>query len=80
MPLEYEFKFIESSDGIILFSGTIKLKEITQEFILPFDQIPKGYKTLCRFEFVDMDIPKQIFSLPIINNWHESNQHLYFGV
>ncbi|MFT4155700.1 hypothetical protein [Parafilimonas sp.] len=78
IPIGYEFNFIENSDWTVLFSGTIRLKEITQEFMLPYDQIPKGHKSICKFEFINTNVPKLLLDLPTISDWYESSQYLYF--
>lgn len=56
-----------------------KLKDISQEFGIPFDSVPKGYKTICNFKFSGINIPKMIMELPIINDWYESNESLIFS-
>ncbi len=51
----------------------LKLVDVTQQFGLPFDKVPEGHKTICKFCCLDNKTPKIIGEIPIVNNWYESN-------
>lgn len=76
IPIGHIFNNIEDVQNKRLFSGAIMLKTVSQEFALQFDLIPKGYKTICKFEFLESNIPEAINNLPVLYGWHESNTTL----
>jgi hypothetical protein len=47
------------------------LEEVTQQFARPFDHIPAGWKTICKFKFSG-GIPLLITSLPVVDDWFDS--------
>ena len=69
IPLGYGFSRIEDVDGQVVFKGLVVLKKLTQQFVLPFDALPKGWKTICKFELAGKWVPKAIRSLPAASYW-----------
>jgi hypothetical protein len=67
----YLFNNIRVNENII--ACPLLLKSISQEYMLPFESIPIGWKTVCKFEILEADNIKLINSLPEINEWSESN-------
>ena len=51
-----------------------ELEEVTQEFGRPFDHIPSGWKTICKFKFTN-EIPLLIQSLPKIDDWSDKKSN-----
>ncbi|NIG55727.1 hypothetical protein [Chitinophaga sp. Cy-1792] len=56
----------------------IILKEISQQFFKPFDEIPHGWKTVCKFEFPDGIIPSAVMELPALDGWGYEKHFLIF--
>ena len=52
IPVGYCFTRVVKSDNTIL-NCKVLLKKVSQQFLKPFDEIPHGWKTICKFEFVD---------------------------
>lgn len=78
IPLGYTFNRIEDlKNGNKVYSKII-LKGVSQEFGISFDLIPKGYKTICNFQFIESDVPEIIDNLPLIADWYESENILLF--
>ncbi len=69
IPIGYGFNRIEDLEGKVVFKGLIVLKKVTQQFVLPFDALPKGWKTICKFEFADQLVPEVIRRLPAASYW-----------
>lgn len=77
IPIGYSFDEIVSESGVRTVSGKIKLIGVTQQMQVAFDEVPKGWKTICRFVFLD-GIPDIISDLPLLKNWEHTDQYLYF--
>jgi len=69
IPIGYVFNGIEDINGDLVFRGAIVLKKVTQQFVLPFDSLPQGWKSICKFEFLQNDIPEIVRSLPATSYW-----------
>ncbi len=69
IPLGYVFGSIEDLNGQVVFTGDIILKKVTQQFVLSFDSVPQGWKTICKFEFVEQRIPEMVRTLPAASFW-----------
>jgi len=52
-----------------------KIIAVTQEFGIPLDVIPQGWKTICIVEF-PQGIPDIIKNLPVINAWGENKDYV----
>jgi hypothetical protein len=78
VPVGYQFEKIENNDGSLIMHTPIILKKVTQQFSLIFDEIPHGFKTICRFEFTEGKIPDSILKLPVIQDWYDSKTYLKF--
>ena len=76
--MEHTFTCIETDKGEIAYNGQMVLKKVTQQWAKPFDSIPRGYKTICTFEFKENDVPEVIKRLPTITDWYDSKQYLFF--
>lgn len=80
IPIGFCFSSILNDNNQQVYKGKIILCKVSQEFALNFDLIPKGYKTICTFEFTDVKTPSIINKLPKLNDWYGSNCYLYFTV
>ena len=79
IPTGHIFNEIISTDTTTdNYKSRIKLKKVSQEFGIEYDQIPKGHKTICQFEFLDGSIPDIIYQLPTIDGWFQSDKSLIF--
>ncbi|MET6997055.1 hypothetical protein [Chitinophaga defluvii] len=79
IPIGHCFTHIktdEDSEGI---NCRVVLKNVTQQFFLPLDEIPHGWKTVCKFEFIEGIIPKEVQQLPVLNGWTQSDSYLLFA-
>jgi hypothetical protein len=82
---EYDFSINFTFNTIV---NPYTLSEVTQQKILlkkvarepgkPLASIPKGFKTICKFEFIQPPIPDLVYNLSHIDNWYDSNNFLYF--
>lgn len=72
IPVDQTFNYIENTQGKKVYSDPFTLVNISQEFGLPFDIIPRGYKTICKFSFIGK-IPPAIKEIPTIKTWHEAS-------
>ncbi|WP_429047370.1 hypothetical protein [Chitinophaga sp. W3I9] len=59
IPVGYCFTEVVRSDNTIL-NCKVLLVNISQQFFKPFDEIPHGWKTISKFEFVDGVIPDEV--------------------
>jgi len=67
----FENIWINKTENVIKCS--LVLKSISQEYMLPLESIPIGWKTICRFNVLDKEQIKLFQALPEINEWSESN-------
>ena len=79
IPQGHKFSQILNVNNEILYSANFILEGITQEFFKPFDHIPRGFKTICKFKFIDSAVPMAVKSLPIIRNWYDHQSYLIFA-
>eukprot|EP01012_Entosiphon_sulcatum_P063630 TRINITY_DN91335_c0_g1_i1.p1 TRINITY_DN91335_c0_g1~~TRINITY_DN91335_c0_g1_i1.p1 ORF type:complete len:117 (+),score=6.10 TRINITY_DN91335_c0_g1_i1:17-367(+) len=63
IPIGTVFNFAENMNGYVLYEGKIVLTGITQQFYRPFDGIPKGWKTICKFKLA-AEISSLLLHLP----------------
>lgn len=77
IKIEHIFTIIEDNKGNMQAPTNMKLKIITQEILKPLDYIPKGFKTICLFEYINGNIPDCINNLPVIEDWYQSDFSLY---
>jgi hypothetical protein len=78
VPIEYIFTEIIDPDANKKYNGKIVLKSVSQDFLLKFDLIPMGHKTICKFKIEDQSLFNFINKLPKIDHWQESNKFLIF--
>ncbi len=78
IPIGHIFDQLEDLRNGAKMSIKAKLNGVSQEFGLAFDSVPKGYKTICNFEFLNSSIPEVVNTLPRINNWYDSDNLLIF--
>lgn len=73
IPIDYKFTSVENMEGkIILINGMI-LKNVSQEYIMSFDLIPLGWRTICKFQLLEKSSGKLLDQLPTIKHWSESS-------
>ncbi|WP_293304156.1 hypothetical protein [Pedobacter sp. UBA5917] len=70
IPIGTVFNFVENMNGYVLIEGKITLIGVTQQFFKPFDAIPKGWKTICKFKF-DMETSSLLTHLPQSPSWYQ---------
>lgn len=73
IPIGHNFKTIENMKGETIFISDIILKKVSQQFILPFDFVPHGWETICKFQLLEKSIEKLLEQLPTIKDWSESS-------
>ncbi|PSL18255.1 hypothetical protein [Chitinophaga ginsengisoli] len=79
ISVDYVFtEIIDEQKGEVIPGCHIILKNVSQQFFKPFDSIPHGWKTVCKFEFVNNNIPSVIYELPEVKGWDEIGRHLFF--
>jgi len=55
----------------VLYTGTVMLTKITQQFDRPVDAIPTGWRTVCSFTF-EGPVPDVLYKyLPVVQSWSE---------
>ena len=69
------FKGILDYSDIAINETILLLKKVTQQWAKPYDSIPCGHKTICKFEFKN-GIPEVIRNLPVISTWYASTQYI----
>ena len=77
IPVGYGFSQIITKGNTIL-SCKVLLKGVSQQFLKPFDEIPYGWKTISKFEFVNGIIPDEIQMLPLLDDWIYTEKYLVF--
>jgi len=76
IPIGHCFQSVREPDKQSPFYCNIILKKISEEFGISLELIPKGYKTICKFKFIDKNIPEIIKNIPEIIDWYESGTKL----
>ncbi|MFB6456947.1 hypothetical protein ACE38W_16870 [Chitinophaga sp. Hz27] len=71
-------RFSEISHKGVTYKCNMVLKAVSQQFFKPFDEIPYGWKTICKFEFSDGEIPDDVKKLPALDGWAYVNENLVF--
>lgn len=59
-------------DKKTLAAGQITLREVSQNYLKRFDCIPKGHKTVCRFE-LEETMMSIVMQLPVIDGWDDKH-------
>lgn len=79
IPVNYLFtKILDAQKGESVFDCQITLKSVSQQLLKPFDSIPLGWKTVCKFEVVNDRIPHVINDLPEVKGWTSFDRYLFF--
>lgn len=78
IPLGRNFRVLIGKDGQKLAVNAI-LEGVTQQLWVLSDEIPHGWKTICRFSFLG-GVPGEIESLPTIGGWYESKTYVWLCV
>lgn len=78
IPIGYKFKKIYNSNKKCIYNGEIILDKVTQNHALPFELVPYGYKTICKFIFPESEIPVDLFKYEAIRDWYESKATIIF--
>lgn len=63
IEIGYEFTKITTSDNPTVFSSRIELIKVSQQWSLPFEYIPRGHWTICKFKFHER-FPESVLRLP----------------
>lgn len=75
IPVGSEFLyFIELNEDETIISIAAKIRLVTQEYLLPFDYIPKGHKTLCSISFDKAGFEQVTSSVPVVDSWQDSEK------
>jgi hypothetical protein len=77
IPVGHCFTEIVKQDGSV-FSCKIILRNVSQQLFFPLEEIPHGWKTVCKFEFIEGRIPYEVQELPILAGWTHSDMYLIF--
>lgn len=78
--LNYNFQKISTHEGNTIYNGRYILKKVTQDFLIEYDSIPKGHKSICKFQFVDKDGFDLIKStIPEISDRDNSDSYFIFS-
>ncbi|MGF6848149.1 hypothetical protein QFZ51_003384 [Chitinophaga sp. W3I9] len=64
-------------NGDDISSEKIVLEKVSQGYIMPFDMIPRGHKTICKFSLSGSSMETLRSILPIINDWYESDLYVF---
>lgn len=75
----YTFSYILDNKMNLLYNRSFRLEFISQQLLKPMEYIPKGWKTLCLFHFMDGEAPEVIYKLPLVEGWYQAEQFLYFS-
>lgn len=68
---EYVFDGVKHS----LARNPAKLIDITQQFSTPLDTVPRGWKTVCVFGFLN-EVPEVFRALPSVDTWYASESEI----
>ena len=68
IPLEAKFTRVFCKNIENVFTINSVLTGATQQYGKPFDLIPHGWKTICKFSFSG-ELPRLISDLPVIDDW-----------
>ncbi|GAA3952492.1 hypothetical protein GO495_21595 [Chitinophaga oryziterrae] len=77
IPIGYCFTEIIRQNGSV-FSAKIILRNVSQQLFFPLEEIPHGWKTVCKYEFVEGAIPNEVQELPILGGWTHFDRYLIF--
>lgn len=77
IPAGHCFTKIKTSNDKVI-RATVVLKNVTQQTFLPLEEIPHGWKTVCKFEFTEGDIPQEVQDLPALKGWTSSDKFIIF--
>ncbi|WP_298734180.1 hypothetical protein [uncultured Chitinophaga sp.] len=69
IPVGHCFTKIKTLDDHKEFNCKIILRNVSQQLFFPLEEIPHGWKTVCKFEFIDGSIPKEVQDLPVLKGW-----------
>ncbi|RKR84849.1 hypothetical protein BDD43_5102 [Mucilaginibacter gracilis] len=78
IPFGTRFNYLKNN-----LSGTIveiqaTLVDATQQWGLPFDNVPMGYKTISRFEFTELGLDLIKREIPVIDSWSSTKSVFEF--
>jgi len=77
IPKGFLFKRIRSRKlGAI--ECKIELSAISQQFQKPWDSVPNNWPSVCKFVFLDGDLPGILNELPIVDDWDCKEDFLVF--
>lgn len=79
IPVGYCFTKIKTTDDSREINCKIILRNVSQQLFFPLDDIPHGWKTVCKFEFIDGSIPKEVQELPVLKGWNNSYKYVIFS-
>ncbi|HEV3413398.1 MAG TPA: hypothetical protein VG101_13030 [Puia sp.] len=71
--------FAEDIHGNKLHAINGKLIQVTQSWCKPFDQIPKGHKTVCEIEFDEQSANLIRSKLPTVESWSTPERRFLLG-
>ena len=69
IPVGHIFSQVLNSGQNRVYSGSIVLQSVTQQFAKPFDEVPKGWRTICTFSYDDSGNEKPFDTLDITETW-----------
>ncbi len=76
IPVGYFFSKVFDSSKVVVYSGTIELVAVTQQYLQPLELVPSGWKTICTFCFDDEGRGYPFDKLKKISDWYDSLDYL----
>jgi len=81
IPIGTKFSFFATDlQGKDLHNINGKLVQVTQSFFIPFDEIPKGHKTICEIVLDEPSLNLLRSNLPTVSSWHDGEKKYLLGI
>ena len=66
--------FAENEDGTGSHDINGELVQVTQQFLKPYDEIPRGHKTVCEIKLGEHSVNLLRSKLPLIDSWYDTSK------
>lgn len=66
--------FAENEDGTGSHDINGELVQVTQQFLKPYDEIPRGHKTVCEIKLDERSVNLLRSKLSIIDSWYDTSK------
>ncbi|MBO9730273.1 MAG: hypothetical protein J7623_16655 [Chitinophaga sp.] len=75
IPLgETFFYLIDREERDAMYIIQAKLIQVTQSWLKPFDEIPRGHKSICEIKLDDPSLKLLQSKLPVVDGWGENGE------